>query len=148
MEEAEPVIPTLDNAEALIEELDDDALRASVIDAIREAQEKPSEEADETGNADDSGGEASATAGASTASRSGTDSETRASAVTGDAAEGAGVAFAYLVSEPTDDPDGVIVARQQQRLESEVLAHGDDGLLERLAALADDPGHGNPWRSH
>ena len=33
----------------------------------------------------------------------------------------------------------MIVARQRKRLERELLAHGDDGLLEHMAALTDQP---------
>ncbi|MFN2468674.1 MAG: transposase [Gaiellaceae bacterium] len=42
------------------------------------------------------------------------------------------------------NPDAVVVDHQQEQLEDEVLAHGDDGLLERLARLDDEAAADGP----
>lgn len=165
LEETAPVIARLDDVEDLVEALDHHGLRTAAERALAEVAEARNDQA--AGQAT----QAASTHGTAAASQAAEGQSVAAERPAVAAAELRPIeasaaapssqfvwanAGADHVEAPVEDPavlalvrdDGepgdVIVERQQQRLEDEVLAHGDDGLLEHVAALADSTPAGGP----
>lgn len=152
LEEAAPVIATLDETEDLVEALDHQGLRAAASRALaRLAAVQPDVEGSrearpgtEAGLAVDDHAEAPAVGGEEPPlSRM----EGRGESPAGDNAGELGDAEVRDLVTEEDEPDAVVVERQQGRLEDEVLAHGDDGLLERIASLDGGAPAGGPCGS-
>jgi len=181
LEEAAPVIATLDNLEVLVEAGDHHGLRRAAEQTLADAAEARREHADahvvatsgsdgqpaqalggRTGKAPEGDAVGTETAGAGAAAPATGEEGVTAphdyggvpepSGVSG-SASGASAPVWEQVGDGADarhqailallpdkgEPNARIVERQQRRLEDEVLAHGDDGLLEHIASLANGP---------
>lgn len=135
IEHAAPVIATLDAAEELVEALDHHRLRVDAERALAKLAESDRPPAANGGAAADT--EAS---GAETHGLSPDATEELSTASHGEETEPAELGPAISALIPSEGPaTAIVLERQQQQLEDEVLGHGDDGLLERIAALGADP---------
>ncbi len=129
LEHAAPVIATLDAAEEQVEALDHYGLRGSAERALDEFADTHRHAA--------AGELQGAQADAHEHVPSSAMADELSSAPRADGAE-LDPAISALI--PTEGPaGGIVLERQQKQLEDEVLGHGDDGLLERIAALGADP---------